>query len=158
MTFTKEGIEIRKVEKEDADWKHRFDAFYADCTAPKHGRKFAHAYFAAYNGKEIVGHSEIFHEGDKWLMDGLRVKTEFRERGIAKALTRARIVYAIENGAKEIWYNCHDDNLMTTCCHVSLGFKKVCPPHHHCTPTTTHWYKLKITKALIARLTQTPGK
>jgi len=158
MTFAKDGIEIRKVAKEDADWKRQFDAFYAGCHAPKRGRKGAHAYFAAYTGKEIVGHSEVYYEGAKWLMDGLRVKTEFRERGIAKALTRVRIVYAIENGAKEIWYSCHDDNLMTICCHVSFGFKKVCPAHHHCTTATAHWYKLKITKALISRLAETPDK
>ena len=85
-------------------------------------------------------------------MDGLRIKTEFRERGIAKALTRARISYAVRNGAKEVWYSCHDDNLMTICCHVSFGFRKVCPPRHNCTPATAHWYKLKVTKALISGL------
>ena len=158
MTFIKDGIEIRKVDKEDADWKRRFEEFYAGCGVHRHGRKLAHAYFAAYSGHELVGHSEIFHVGGKWIMDALRIKTEFRERGIAKALTRARIVYGIGKGAKEIWYSCHDDNLMTICCHVGLGFKKVCPAHHHCTTTTAHWYKLRITKALVARLAETPEK
>ena len=158
MTPDKSPVEIRMVEKEDADWKRRFDEFYADCQAPKRGRKQPHSYFAAYSGKELVGHSEIYQEGNKWIMDGLRVRTEFRERGIAKALTRARILHAEANGAKEIWYSCHDDNLMTTCCHISFGFKKVCPPHHHCTPATAHWYKLTITKTLIAKLNEIPKK
>ena len=146
------GIIIRRVQPEDAAWKRQFKAFYTDCPAPKRGHEQSHAYFAAYSGQTIVAHSEIYREDDKWILDGLRVKVEFREKGIAKALTRARIAYAIENGAKDIWYSCHDDNLMTTCCHISLGFKKVCPPRHNCTPATAHWYKLKVTKALISGL------
>ncbi len=152
MTFDTNAIQIRRVTSEDAGWKRQFNALYADCPNPKHDPKPEHAYFAAYNGKTIVGHSEIYHEDDKWIMDSLRVKAEFREQGIAKALTNIRIAYAISNGAKEVWYSCHDDNLMTTCCHVRLGFKKICPPHHNCTPATTHWYRLKVTKTLIAKL------
>ena len=152
MTLDTDAIKIRIVQPEDAGWKRQFTAFYADCPTPKRGPEKSHAYFAAYNGKIIVGHSEIYQEGDKWILDGLRVKAEFRERGIAKALTSARICHAVRNGAKEVWYSCHDDNLMTTCCHISLGFKKVCPANHNCNPATAHWYKLKVTKALISKL------
>ncbi len=150
MTSDLNGIIIQRIRLEDAAWKRQFKAFYSDCPALRRGRERSHAYFAAFSGDTLVAHSEIYREDDKWILDGLRVKTEFRERGIAKALTRARILYAAENGAKEIWYNCHDDNLMTTCCHISLGFIKVCPVRHNCTPATAHWYKLKVTKALIS--------
>lgn len=153
MPLNPEAVKIRMVRPEDAGWKRQFKAFYADCRATKRGREQAHAYFAAYDGNTIVGHSEIYREENKWILDGLRVKTEFRERGIARALTRARIAYAVRNGAKEVWYSCHDDNLMTICCHVSFGFRKVCPARHNCTPVTAHWYKLKVTKTLIAGLT-----
>ena len=158
MIFDTDAIKIRRVQPEDAGWRRQFKAFYADCPAPKHDPKPEHAYFAAYNGKTIVGHSEIYREDNKWIMDSLRVKSEFRERGIAKALTRARIAYAVSNGAKEVWYISHDDNLMTICCHVSFGFRKVCPIHHHCTPATAHWYRLKITKALISGLNKLPAE
>jgi GNAT superfamily N-acetyltransferase len=157
MTADTNSIRIQRVQPEDAGWKRRFRAFYADCQVPKHDPEQEHAYFAAYSGKDIVGHSGIYRASDKWIMDGLLVKVEFRERGIAKALTRARIAYAIGNGAKEVWYSCHDDNLMTVCCHLRLGFKKICPAHHHCTPGTTHWYRLKVTKTLIAALKKFPA-
>ncbi|MFA6434948.1 MAG: GNAT family N-acetyltransferase [Elusimicrobiales bacterium] len=152
MTPEADEIAIRRVQPEDAGWKRRFKAFYADCPVPRRAPEQEHAYFAAYNGKTIVGHSEIYLEDGKWIMDGLRVKTGFRERGIGKALTGARIAYAAANGAKTVWYNCHDDNLMTTCCHIGFGFKKICPPGHNCTPATAHWYRLGITKQLISRL------
>jgi ribosomal protein S18 acetylase RimI-like enzyme len=152
MTLNADAIIIRQVRSEDADWKRQFKAFYADCPVPKRAPKQKHAYFAAYNGKTIVGHSEIYREEDKWIMDGLRIKAEFRERGLAKALTRARISYAIKHGADAVWYSCHNDNLMTICCHMSFGFKKICPPGHNCAVDTAHWYKLNITKALISKL------
>jgi len=125
------GIEIRRVAKEDGEWKTRFRAFYADCgIKPVEGLE--HAYFAAYSDDEIAGHSVIYFEGGRWVLDGLRVKPEFRERGIAKGLTEARIRYALERGAKEVWYSCEDGNLVTICCHVRYGFQKVCPDSHRC--------------------------
>jgi GNAT superfamily N-acetyltransferase len=143
-------ITIRKVEQEDAAWKARFLAFYSDCDIKKVGRK-AHAYFAAYSGDEIVGHSVIYFEKGRWVMDGLRVNPEFREKGIAKRLTETRIRHAIEQGAKEIWYACEDGNLVTICCHLRFGFEKVCSHTHHCTAATAHWYRLKITPELFSK-------
>ena len=141
-------IEIRKIEHEDAGWKARFQAFYSGCVIKKLGRK-PHAYFAAYSGAEIAGHSVIYLEKKRWVMDGLRVKTGFREMGIAKRLTEARIRHAIEQGADEVWYSCGDGNLVTICCHLRYGFEKVCPPNHNCKAAAAHWYRLKITPGLF---------
>jgi len=146
---TRSDITIRKVRQEDADWKARFKAFYADCDIKKMGRK-AHTYFAAYAGDEIVGHSVIYQEKGRWVMDGLRVNPEFREKGIAKRLTEARIRHAVELGAQEVWYACEDGNLVTICCHLRFGFEKVCP-HSRCTAATAHWYRLKITPELFKK-------
>lgn len=144
------GIVIRRVAREDGEWKTRFRAFYADCgIRPVEGLE--HAYFAAYAADEIAGHSVIYFEGGRWVLDGLRVKPEFRERGIAKGLTEARIRYALERGAKEVWYSCEDGNLVTICCHVRYGFEKVCPDSHRCTAATAHWYRLKVTPALFKK-------
>ncbi len=146
-------IEVRKVEQEDAPWQASFRAFYSDCGTRELAGK-AHTYFAAYSGDELVGHSVIYREKGRWVMDGLRVKPEFRERGIAKRLTEARIRYAVEQGAKDIWYACEDGNLVTICCHVRYGFEKVCPRSHqkqHCTAATAHWYHLKITPELFKK-------
>lgn len=143
-------ITIRKINKEDGEWKTRFEAFYSGCDI-KQVDTLEHVYFAAYAGEEIAGHSVLYRADGRWVMDSLRVKPEFRERGIAKRLTEARIRYALEQGAKEIWYSCDDGNLVTICCHVRFGFEKVCPDKHHCTAATAHWYRLKITPALFKK-------
>jgi len=140
-------ITVRKVEREDADWKAGFDAFYSGCDIKKMGRR-THAYFAAYAGGELAGHSVIYFEKGRWIMDGLRVKPEFREMGVAKRLTEARIRHAVGHGAEEIWYACEDGNLVTICCHLRFGFEKVCPDGHRCTAATAHWYRLRLTPEL----------
>lgn len=144
------GIAIRKVSKESGEWRTRFEAFYSDCGA-RNLDNIPHAYFAAYAGEEIAGHSVVYFENGRWVLDGLRVKAEFREKGIAKALTEARLRYAIGQGAKEVWYSCDDGNLVTICCHLRYGFKKVCPDSHKCTAATAHWYRLKITPSLFKK-------
>jgi len=141
-------IIVRKVEHEDAAWKARFEAFYSGCDIKKVGRS-KHAYFAAYSGDELAGHSVLYREKGRWVMDGLRVLPEFRERGIAKQLTEARIRHAIEKGATELWYSCDDGNLVTICCHLRYGFEKVDAAGHHTDSTSAHWYRLKITPALF---------
>ena len=147
---TQDVITIRKVAQEDAAWKARFLAFYSGCAIKKIGRK-THSYFAAYAGDEIVGHSVIYFEKGRWVMDGLRVRPEFREKGIGKRLTEARIRHAIGQGAGELWYACEDGNLVTICCHLRFGFEKICPDSHHCTAATAHWYRLKITPDLFKK-------
>ena len=149
MTGTAD-VEIRKVDSNDAAWKNLFKSFYADCGAKKMGRK-AHAYFAAYSGAELAGHSVIFRRNGRWIMDELRVKAEFRQQGIAKRLTEARLRYALENGAREVWYSCDDGNLVTICCHLRYGFEKVCPEGHRCSAAASHWYRLMITPALLKK-------
>lgn len=144
------GISVRKVSKEDKEWRTRFEAFYSDCDI-KRVDGLEHAYFAAYSGEEIAGHSVIYLENGRWTMNGLRVKPEFREKGIGKLLTEARIRYAAEKGAKEVWYSCDDGNLVTICCHLRFGFEKICPDRHHCTAATAHWYRLKVTPALFKK-------
>ena len=145
------AVKIVKIASEDAGWKARFSEFYSDCETKKLAPTQAHAYFAAYAGKELAGHSVLYFEDGRWVMDGLRVKAEFRQRGIAKLLTEARIRLAVKNGAKEIWYSCDDGNLVTICCHLRYGFEKVCPANHHCNLATAHWYRLKVTPALFKR-------
>jgi L-amino acid N-acyltransferase YncA len=88
-------------------------------------------------------------------MDGLLVKPEFREMGIAKRLTEARIRYAAGEGAQEIWYACDDGNLVTICCHLRYGFEKVCAEGEHCTLATAHWYRLRITPELFRKFPST---
>ncbi len=149
MALNNPQIDIRRVEAEDRDWKRQFNAFYADNPPTKHNLKCSHAYFAAYNGREIVGHAVVYKEDGKWIMDALRVKPEFRQQGLGKALTKARIRYAIDHGAKDIWYSCHDDNLVTICCHIQFGFKEAHTAPHHCEPG--HWYRLKVTKTAIKK-------
>lgn len=147
---TTDTVTVRKVEQEDAAWKTSFLTFFSGCDVKKVGRK-NHAYFAAYSGDELVGHSVIYFEKGRWVMDGLRVSPEFRERGIAKRLTEARIRHALGAGAKEIWYACEDGNLVTICCHLRYGFEKICPDSHHCTAATAHWYRLTITPDLFRK-------
>ncbi|MDQ7771974.1 MAG: GNAT family N-acetyltransferase [Elusimicrobiales bacterium] len=151
MATEEPGIKVARVAGEDASWRRAFKAFYADCPRPDR-RGAEHAYFAAWAGRKLAGHSEIYFDGERWVMDGLRVAAEFRERGIAKRLTAARIRYATERGAKEIWYACDDGNLVTICCHLRFGFKKVCPAGHSCNAATAHWYRLKVTKKLLRDL------
>ncbi len=144
------GISIRRVLKESGEWKTRFAAFYSGCEV-KDVTGLDHAYFAAYAGDEIAGHSVIYLQDGRWVMDGLRVKPEFRERGIAKALTEARIRYALSRGAREVWYTCEDGNLVTACCHVRFGFRMVCDNEEKCTPATAHWYRLRVTPSVLKK-------
>ena len=144
------GITIRKIARESGEWKTRYAAFYADCEL-KDVAGLNHAFFAAYAGEEIAGHSVVYYEDGRWIMDGLRVKPEFREKGIAKALTAARIRYAAGRGAKEVWYSCEDGNLVTTCCHLRFGFEKVCKKGRDCRTGAANWYRLKITPALFVK-------
>jgi GNAT superfamily N-acetyltransferase len=137
-------ITVSKVEREDTVWKASFKSFYSGCWVKKLGRK-AHAYFAAYVGGQLAGHCVIYKNKDRWIMDGLLVKPEFREMGVAKRLTEARIRYAAAQGAKQVWYSCEDGNLVTICCHLRYGFRKICPPGHHCTAATAHWFRLDLT-------------
>lgn len=145
-------MEIRRVAVEDAAWKKQFDAFYRDSPPPKPTLAMPHAYFAAYCGGGIVGHSVVYKKRSRWTLDGLRVKPEWRERGIAKALTASRIRYAIENGAREIWYACEDGNLVTTCCHLRFGFEKVSPKGRNSTPAALNSYRLIVTAELLRKL------
>ncbi len=144
------NISIRQVRKEDREWRARFEAFYEGYDI-RRVDGLPHVYYAAYAGDEIAGHSVIYFSDGRWIMDGLRVKPEYRERGIAKRLTEARLRYAISRGAKEIWYSCDDGNLVTICCHLRFGFEKICPDRHHCTAATAHWYRLKVTPALFRK-------
>lgn len=152
MMPEKEKVEIRRVEAEDAAWKKQFDAFYANCPRPKLIPATPHAYFAAYHGDEMVAHSVVYKKRLQWMLDGLRVKPEWRQQGIGKALTTERIRYAVKNGAKEIRYDCEDGNLVTTCCHLRFGFQKVCPRGRSCAPAKVHRYCLKVTADLLEKL------
>ena len=150
-------LTVKRIDHEDSLWKTRFNSFYSDCSVKKlHGQ--AHAYFAAFAGEEIAGHCVIYRGKGRWIMDGLRVAPEWREKGVAKALTAARITYAASKGAKEIWYHCEDGNLVTTCCHIRFGFEKVCTPSGACTPASVNWYRLRITPELIRRLPSLGGQ
>ena len=145
------AIKVKQISSENAGWKANFQAFYSDCEIKKLAPRQVHAYFAAYAGSVLAGHSVIYFEDGRWIMDGLRVKPEFRQMGIAKLLTEARIRHAVKNGAKEIWYSCDDGNLVTICCHLRYGFEKICPEGHQCNLSTAHWYRLKITPALFRK-------
>ncbi|MBI4656920.1 MAG: GNAT family N-acetyltransferase [Elusimicrobia bacterium] len=145
MESKRNKFKIRKVAIENDEWKAQALSVYENLLFVEPASKHPHAYFAAYKGRQMAGHSIVLHSDGRWILDGLRVKPEHREQGIGKALTEARIRYAVSKGAKEIWYCCADDNLVTICCHVRFGFKKICPAHHECSPKTAHWYKLNIT-------------
>lgn len=140
-----------KADEADAGWKADFEAFYAGRGIKKIGRR-AHAYFAAYSGKELAGHSVIYREKGRWIMDGLLVRPEFRELGIAKRLTEARLRYAASRGAREVWYSCEDGNLVTTCCHLRYGFVKTSAPEPaRGAPGGAGWYRLEITSGLFEK-------
>jgi len=144
-------IELKQIKRETPAWLAAFDAFYSGCDIKELAAGQPHAYFAAYAGKQLAGHCVVYLEKDRWVMDGLRVKAEFRQMGIGKRLTQARLAYAIANGAKEIWYTCEDGNLVTICCHLAFGFEKICPDNHKCTLATAHWYRLKVTPGLFRK-------
>ena len=144
-------MEIRIVQ-EDAAWRKQFDAFYANFPQPKLIFTAPHACFAAYHGGEMVAHSVVYKTRSQWVLDGLRVKPEWRERGIGKTLTAERIRYAVKNGAKEIRYDCEDGNLVTTCCHLRFGFQKVGPKGRSSALAKVHRYRLKVTADLLEKL------
>lgn len=144
-------IKVRRISDESPEWRAAFMSFYADCDIKQLAPGQPHAYFGAYAGKELAGHCVIYFENGRWVMDGLRVKPEFRQMGVGKRLTLARISHAVASGAREVWYSCEDGNLVTICCHLGFGFEKVCPDDHRCTLATAHWYRLKVAPALFKK-------
>lgn len=138
------NIKIAKVEKEDKKWRADVGSLYENCDFIEKTAEYFHAYFAAYLGKELVGHSIIFNTGDKWLLDGLYVKPEYRGRGIAGELIEARIKFARENGASELWFNCGDSNIASVKSHEHCNFEKVHPATREEAPEPSYWYKLSV--------------
>jgi GNAT superfamily N-acetyltransferase len=145
------AIRVTEIKREDAVWKTHFQEFYSGCDVKQLAPGQPHAYFAAYSGKKLAGHCVIYLENDRWVMDGLLVKPEFRQMGVASLLTEARIRHAAKSGAGEVWYACDDGNLVTICCHLRYGFEKICPENHKCSIATAHWYRLKITPAFFKK-------
>jgi ribosomal protein S18 acetylase RimI-like enzyme len=149
--MAKPAFKIRQIKAETPAWRAAFDESYSDCRVKELAAGQPHAYFAAFAGDTLAGHCVIYHEDGRWVMDGLRVKPEFRQMGVAKRLTAARLAYAVKQGAKEVWYSCDDGNLVTICCHKYYGFEKVCPAGHKCSVQTSHWYRLAVTPALFRK-------
>jgi len=106
-------------------------------------------YFAAYFNDILVGHSALVRENGKWILEGLRVRPEFREKGIGKKLTEIRVNCAISQKAKSVWYLARDKNLVSICCHMKLGFQKHCGDKPDCKITDVVWYKLDLTPEFI---------
>jgi len=134
-------IKICKAEENDkwkADVNLLFDGAigFIDFTAIH-----SHAYYAAYDGNEMVALSIILKSEEKWILDGLYVKPEYRRRGIAKKLIEERIKFARGIGAKEIWFNCGDRNIASLKAHDFFEFKKVRPTTIEESPEPSHWYK-----------------
>ncbi len=153
METTATKITIRHLNTNSADWKNDFSNLYPNPLFIEKALNYPHAHFAAFNGEEIVGHALIQYIDSKWVLGTLIVKAEFREQGIGKGLTQVRIDYAKNLGIKKLWYEAKNDNLVSICCHVGVGFKKICPQGQaHCTPATAHWYSMKISNAVIPEL------
>ncbi len=145
MEVTKTKTVVKHIKTETTDWKNEFTALYPKQQFIEKALQYPHTHFAAFNEKEIVGHALIQYIEGKWVMGALVVKAEFREQGIGKALTKVRIDYAEKLGIEKLWYQSKNDNLVSICCHVGVGFKKICPHGlSHCTPATAHWYELDI--------------
>jgi len=153
METTEAKIIIKHIRTETTDWKKEFSALYPNPLFIENALNYPHIHFAAFNGKEIVGHALIQYKENKWVMGSLVVKAEFREQGIGKALTKVRIDYAEKLGIKKLWYESRNANLVSICCHVAVGFNKMCSHgQSHCTPATTHWYNLEISNTVIPEL------
>jgi ribosomal protein S18 acetylase RimI-like enzyme len=61
---------------------------------------------------------------DGYYMGGLLVAPQLRRRGIAEALTRARMAWTFER-APEVWYFTNARNLASIALHAKLGFGEV---------------------------------
>ncbi|MEW5951665.1 MAG: GNAT family N-acetyltransferase [Elusimicrobia bacterium] len=144
-------IKFVKIKRMTLKWEKEFREFYKDCLSPRMIRNPDAAYFAAYCGKLLVGHAALVKENGKYLLEGLRVRPEFREKGIGKELTRLRLSYALEKGAKTVWYRAADKNLVSICCHMKFGFKKVCKPGEKCGIGKVVWYKLNLSDEQSAK-------
>jgi RimJ/RimL family protein N-acetyltransferase len=84
---------------------------------------------------ELVGHGRCAHFDRSpdappevapggYYMGGLLVASRLRRRGIAAALTRARMDWAFER-APEVWYFANARNLASIALHAKLGFVEV---------------------------------
>jgi ribosomal protein S18 acetylase RimI-like enzyme len=61
---------------------------------------------------------------DGYYLGGLLVGTRWRRRGIAEALTRARMAWAFER-APEAWYFTNAGNAASLALHAKLGFVEI---------------------------------
>ncbi|OGS07824.1 MAG: hypothetical protein A2270_01130 [Elusimicrobia bacterium RIFOXYA12_FULL_51_18] len=108
-----------------------------------HTAEFQHAYFGAFHDEKIIGFSVVL-KTDKWILDALFVHPDHRGRGIAGELTKARLAFARQNGAKEIWYCCGDQNTTSLSSHKGYKFVKVRKATPEEAPAPSHWYKMNI--------------
>ena len=145
---------VKYVKTKTADWKNEFISLYPEPLLIEKALEYPHAHFAAFNKEELVGHSLIQYIDGKWIFGALVVKAEFREQGIGKALTKIRIDYAEKHGITKLWYTPKNDNLVSICCHVGLGFEKTCASLSKTKHIfgDTNWYYLEIATYLAPEL------
>jgi len=142
--FAIKNMEIRRInddEKGLMSWIEELTGKPADLLVPT--AEFQHAYFEAFQDGKIIGFSVVL-KCDKWILDALFVHPDHRGRAIAGKLTDARIVFAGQNGAREIWYCCGDRNTASLLSHNGYKFAKVRKAAPGEAPEPAHWYKMDI--------------
>lgn len=80
------------------------------------------AYFIAYS-KEPVGCAEVYLKGKSAIMSGTFILPKFREKGLAKALFKARKSWAKNNKVKELKLKVYSKNKRAILVWSKLGYK-----------------------------------
>lgn len=136
-----------RIHDDDKDLSNRIKELTgknpADLLVPT--SKFQHAYFGTFQDGKLIGFSVVL-KTDRWILDALFVHPDKRGRGIAGELTGARIDFARQNGAKEIWYCCSDRNKNSIRSHKGYKFAKARQASPQEAPEPSHWYILNIHK------------
>jgi ribosomal protein S18 acetylase RimI-like enzyme len=75
---------------------------------------------------EIIGNVSLipYHQGRKkiYLVANVAVRTDFRKRGIGRALTQAAMEHAKQHHASETWLHVREDNPGAIALYLDLGF------------------------------------
>ncbi|GAB4029245.1 MAG: hypothetical protein Fur0012_03340 [Elusimicrobiota bacterium] len=144
-------IKFKRIEKYTLKWEKEFRDFYRGCLNPRMIKNPDASYFAAYFNDILAGHCALVKENGKYVLEGLRVRPQFREMGIGKELTRLRLLHAIDMGAESVWYCAADKNLVSICCHMKFGFKKVCSGRKDCKISEVIWYRLDLKSPAVRK-------
>ena len=135
--------EIKSQRSIESDWKNQIEKIYNETSLVNNSVQM---YVGVFWREEMVGHGILVFHSDKWILDGLRVLNNHRNKGLGLSLIKERIKWAKKLGAKDVFVCCANDNLGIQSLIRGLGFAKDRDAGEREAPSPSSWYVKKLDK------------